>query len=813
MKNKDLKILFISHVSGLGGAERSMLELISGLTKRGFYCSVILPFDGPLANELRKMKITFDIIFLPWCADGGKEYDKNRIGEITKSVNDLIEFLKKNDFDVVYSNSSVILQGALAAKILGLKHVWHIREFGELDYDLNFYLKIKERAKFVFNYSDKIIFISDALREYYQSYIPDLKSEVVYNNVRMPKLSKDANLKISKNKKGLKLLIIGNVHRGKGQIDAIKAIKTLRDKGIDNIFLKIVGGKSPEYYEELLDFTRKNDLENQIEFFDFVDMPGNFFIESDIVLMCSRSEGFGRVTVEAMLCGKPVIGANAGGTSEIIENGKNGLMYNPGDVEDLADKIMFFYENRNEIDKFGQYGKEYCKNKFSEEKYVGRIDRILKNINQHKSSFFYDEANAISTLYLSLMDDLKIKDISLNKTNMKFAENEKELVAIKRKLAIIKSSKEFKIGLLLQKIVKKIFPSGSFQRKAGNLLFNSAKRIFRLKNNFKSILLFIRYYLKMCVSKRRSRTINCNSKKIVFVGHSYHGKTKSTDFILQYLKKFYDVEVILDESWQGDNEKFPDVSFIDDSYLAVIFWQNLPKKEILDTIKNDNIIFFPMYDACGTLGFDYWFNLRGLKIINFSKTLNTKLARWGFETMHVQYFPDLHEFLPGKKDEVFFWQRLTGINFDLISKLFAKTSVKMHLHKVIDPGQEFQQPTNEQEKEFQIAYSDWFETREEMWDVIKQNGIYVAPREYEGIGMSFLEAMSMGKAVVAVNNPTMNEYIEDGKNGYLFDLKNPKAIDFSNIEEIQKNAYEFMQKGFEKWEKDKQGIIDFITKA
>ena len=78
--------------------------------------------------------------------------------------------------------------------------------------------------------------------------------------------------------------------------------------------------------------------------------------------------------------------------------------------------------------------------------------------------------------------------------------------------------------------------------------------------------------------------------------------------------------------------------------------------------------------------------------------------------------------------------------------------------------------------------------------------------------MSFLEAMAMGKSVIAVNNPTMNEYIEDKKTGYLFDLKNPSEIDISNILKVQENAYKFMKDGYEKWKKDKYKIITFLKK-
>jgi glycosyltransferase involved in cell wall biosynthesis len=270
------------------------------------------------------------------------------------------------------------------------------------------------------------------------------------------------------------------------------------------------------------------------------------------------------------------------------------------------------------------------------------------------------------------------------------------------------------------------------------------------------------------------------------------------------------VEVISDESWLG--KPFPDLSFIDESYLGVVFFQLLPSEDILKIIKNNNIIYFPMYDQNGRLGFNFWNKYYGLKVINFSSTLHRKLVKWGLDSMHIQYFPKPQEFMPGNNNAVFFWQRLTEINIDIISKLFGSDNIRIHIHRAIDPNHRFQQPSAEQERKFQITYSDWFETREDMIDIIRHKGIYIAPREFEGIGLSFLEAMSMGKSVVAVDNPTMNEYIQPGETGYLFDLNNPKEIDFSNIEQVQKNTYDYMKNGYEYWEREKHNIIDFIEK-
>ena len=383
-----------------------------------------------------------------------------------------------------------------------------------------------------------------------------------------------------------------------------------------------------------------------------------------------------------------------------------------------------------------------------------------------------------------------------------------ELGSTKAELSAVYSSREWRAGLAIQRITGSLIPKESRRRRAAVGSWRTAKKILRLARKTENRLLSLRSYLEN-FKPRKKRKINLKSKKLVYVGHSYHAKTKSTVFLIDYLKQFYDVTVILDESWQG--KPSPDLSFVDESYLGIVFFQIPPSKEALENIRNDNLIYFPMYDGVPH-DFEFWDKYRNLKVINFSRTLHKKLIEWGLNSMYLQYFPEPPKFLSGNKNEVFFWQRLTRININTITPFFKKKKLKIHIHKAIDPGQEFIQPAKKDEKEFHITYSDWFETREEMWDLIKRKGIYIAPREFEGIGMSFLEAMAMGKAVIAVDNPTMNEYIKHGKTGYLFDFSNPKEIDLSNLEQVQKNTYRFMSEGYKKWEKDKPKIIDFIKK-
>lgn len=324
------------------------------------------------------------------------------------------------------------------------------------------------------------------------------------------------------------------------------------------------------------------------------------------------------------------------------------------------------------------------------------------------------------------------------------------------------------------------------------------------------IVLLIRQ-IKNKYAKKHLRNINTDSNKIIYFDHCFHQKnSKSTMFLVDLLKKSFHVETVWHDSWHGEN--FPDLSGINHTYTAIIFFQTLPLPEAYCKIKNQNIIFFPMFDGHGYFTQEYWNKYPNLKIINFSKTLHDKLVSWGLDSLYIQYFPKPLSFIRSSISKVFFWQRINRININTIDILLSKSKTSIHLHQHVDPEQTFIIPTKGQKKKYSITFSDWFETRQQMQAKIQQCNIYIAPREYEGIGLGFLEAMAMGKAVIAVNNPTMNEYIVDHQTGYLFDIENPQPINLSNLSKVRDNTYNYMKTGWKKWLTDKSKIIDYIKR-
>ncbi|MBW2647985.1 MAG: glycosyltransferase family 4 protein [Deltaproteobacteria bacterium] len=132
--------------------------------------------------------------------------------------------------------------------------------------------------------------------------------------------------------------------------------------------------KAAGSYELMPDLVKKAPVN-----FEFLgQVSGNkieeFYKNSRFIVLCSICfEGFPMVLVEAMLRGLPVICSRIGGLPEIVEDGETGLLFEPGDTEELAGKIRFLWERPELCRKMGKAGREKVIKEFSPEKYYQRL--------------------------------------------------------------------------------------------------------------------------------------------------------------------------------------------------------------------------------------------------------------------------------------------------------------------------------------------------------------------------------------------------------------------------------------------------------
>lgn len=391
-----MKILAITQSGKIsGGANRSFLDVLRRLRDNyGHEIDVLVPEKGQFTDSLEKMNINYIIYeyYQTQFVTMGDVFDIYRHLKAIikckynyKAARELKETLSEKDFDIVYINDTTNTVGYYLARLLGKPYLWHFRGYQKV---IKKYMPCEKELR---EKTDGILInISKAMYNYMKDErkISEDKMEVVYNGVENSSEKKLKNDSI-KLKTGFHCVQCGHISEAKGQIDSIKALGILNRRGYQDIYLHLAGTPSFEHgksYKEVLDkVIEENGLLNKVIFEGEVqDMP-LLRSKMDIELVCSVCEPFGRVTVEGMQSGLPVIGSNTGGTPEIIINGENGFLYNQGNPEDLAEAILKLYNDENLKIQMSKNAVEYTKTHFTMEENVKQINQLLiKATEQYK---------------------------------------------------------------------------------------------------------------------------------------------------------------------------------------------------------------------------------------------------------------------------------------------------------------------------------------------------------------------------------------------------------------------------------------------
>ena len=218
----------------------------------------------------------------------------------------------------------------------------------------NFYFVNQERINLVFHGTDTEIFK------------PDKESR---NSIR-DRYGISTDIKV--------LLVASTVSKQKGFNLALKAFKRILSTH-PNTKLLVVG--EGDYLEDLKKLAHQFDVQNNVIFAGHISNEEifRFYNASDIFLFPTlRVEAFGRVLIEAMSCKKPIIASRIGGIPSIIDDGENGLLITPGNIEELIDKILFLLQNETFANKLATNAREKAVKKFSLEKMVEETIKVFE---------------------------------------------------------------------------------------------------------------------------------------------------------------------------------------------------------------------------------------------------------------------------------------------------------------------------------------------------------------------------------------------------------------------------------------------------
>ena len=380
------RVAFLTHYAELYGANRSLLGLIDGLTQHGVRPHVILPEPGDLLDALAVRTVPAAVLPIDWWVSTHRTPTgvASRLVQTVRHLRGLTAQIGQWGCDLVYSNSSVFAAGALAAAEMNLPHIWHLREFGRRDYDLAPDLGARF-ARLGFRSADAVVCVSHALSRALLGRRPPAHARVIYNGVAT-EAEFDARRRAAEGTRGRRqpftFVLVGRFRPSKGQADAIRAFARLTD-AVNPVRLLLVGGAGgtgdQAYLDHCRDLAAGLGVADRVEFWGYIPDPERAFLAGDVALMCSRSEAMGRVTAEAMSCGRPVVGYSAGGTSELIEHGTTGRLYRGGGDE-LAAAMGEYAADPALAAADGSAGWVVARRRHSVEAYVAQVGEVIRGV-------------------------------------------------------------------------------------------------------------------------------------------------------------------------------------------------------------------------------------------------------------------------------------------------------------------------------------------------------------------------------------------------------------------------------------------------
>lgn len=374
-----MNILFIAHEQMINGASHSMIDIIDKLSDR-YNFIIVTPFNnGPFVDEMKKRNV--EIYYAPfyrWVDFKNDEYKKKRkhFKKSYDKINQILaeklyNLIKDKNIDIIHTNTSVVDFGYRLSKIMNIPHIWHIREFGEKDFNMYPLCSYREYYKKIAD-NNNLICISKEVMKKFIDKVPSASLNLIYNGVSKKNLNSNKEYNLDKNQKII-CLQSGMISKTKGQDITIKAIEKLVNEGYD-IELLIAGNGNV-----------KNlgiNIENKkwLKILGQVDNLPEIRKNVDIEIVSSKSEAFGRVTVEAMMGGIAVVGSNSGGTKELIKNKETGLLFECGNYIDLSEKVKYLCNNRDELKRIGSNAFLYSKDYFLIDRCANEIYDLYKKI-------------------------------------------------------------------------------------------------------------------------------------------------------------------------------------------------------------------------------------------------------------------------------------------------------------------------------------------------------------------------------------------------------------------------------------------------
>jgi len=405
-----MKVLFLNPAGILGGAERSLLDLIVSLraARPSMDLRLALLGDGPFVRQAEEAGVPVRVLPMPAALGDVGDSALNAGGgaaalvgllrnlgsaslHLSPFVRRFREMVREERPDLIHSNGNKSHLIASLAAVRGIPIVWHVRDFlGSRRIMARLLGIARVRAA-------AAVAISKAVGRDIETTFPGLPVAVVYNAIDVESFSPapgdgrhlDARAgREALREGGLRVGLVATFALWKGHAVFVEAAaRAIKSLPAGSVRFYVVGGPvyttrgSQVSEASLREQAARLGIADQVAFVGFQREIAGVYRALDIVVHAStQPEPFGRTIVEAMACGRPVIASRAGGAAEIFEDGRDAVGVPPGDADRMASAIVSLATRPEERRRLGEEGRRTAVARFSRGRLGAEISSVYARI-------------------------------------------------------------------------------------------------------------------------------------------------------------------------------------------------------------------------------------------------------------------------------------------------------------------------------------------------------------------------------------------------------------------------------------------------
>jgi sugar transferase (PEP-CTERM/EpsH1 system associated) len=288
----------------------------------------------------------------------------------------LANVMRKYRPHIVHSRNWGALEAVPAARLAGVPVIIHSEHGYELDMFAGLPLRRRLFRRATYSMADAVFAVTRELRSFHarQAWVRPESMGVIYNGVDTQRFAPcQESRALLRGELGLpsESFVVGTVGRFvaiKDQRTLIYAASKLVASGVD--IRVVLVGAGPE--RESLRSLASGQLDGRVCFVGDSDRVPELLNAMDVFVLASRGEGMSNTLLEAMACGLPLLATGVGGNPEIVKEERTGWLFVPGDVNELAGKLMLLAKDPSLKLRFGEAARERAVESFS-------LDRMLAN--------------------------------------------------------------------------------------------------------------------------------------------------------------------------------------------------------------------------------------------------------------------------------------------------------------------------------------------------------------------------------------------------------------------------------------------------